>query len=459
MPSVDDLPPPPSVVEPIVVVTADPRVPQQAVPDGDTVRVHLTSPDPSPVVPPVGAAVSRRELCAAAATRRASSVSQDFVAPPVVDVVVSPHSKEVSDTCVMDAMMETSDDHGGSIGWPSVPTVGMDIVSGSIPSILNRVLMAEHDNIRQLNDLLVLAVHAVMLETGFVLVVEGRGRGHEAYTLSSGWSGGGDLNLAYTVPNIRDASNSIGHVVLRSQTLGNNVIIYGTINMDGVPQPVFRLVMKISKYLIGHSLPADGEYISVFSDPFALWKCVKDELSLPLLTVFCKRAGLPPPPSLLMLPMELKMKILECLPALDLARVGSVCSELRYLCANNELWKRLFIQEFGSSAAGPGSRNWKSEFEQRFVERKRALERRPHPRPSWYGIASRFTPRFPSRRGIIGGDYDIYPSIGQGPFGGGMFGAGGASGSGGFLRGLHERERTGQDVLGVPFPHEDEAFF
>jgi F-box protein 7 len=367
----------------------------------------------------------------------------------------------------MDADMETCAEHDSATprttttdAMAAAPTD--DVASGSIPSILNRVLMAEHRKIRQVNDLLILAVHAVMLETGFVLVVQGLG--HEAYSLGGRWTGGGDLDASYTVPNIREAANrSVGHVVLRSQTLGNNVIVYGTINniMGGVGalQPVLRLVMKASKYLVGRSLPQDGGYIAMFSDPFALWKCVKDELSLPLLTAFCKEAGLPPPPSLLRLPVDLKVKILEGLPALDLARAGSVCSELRYLCANNELWKRLFVQEFGSSAAGHGPQSWKSEFARRYVERRRALERRPHHRPSWYGITPRFTPRFPSRRGIIGGDYDLYPSIGHGPFGGGMFGSGGASGSGGFLRSLHDRERSGQDMLGLTFPHDDSSFY
>jgi hypothetical protein len=39
----------------------------------------------------------------------------------------------------------------------------------SIPDLLQRVLSVEYGNVKERQELLVLAVHAVMLETGFVL--------------------------------------------------------------------------------------------------------------------------------------------------------------------------------------------------------------------------------------------------------------------------------------------------
>ncbi|KAL1211921.1 F-box protein SKIP22 [Cardamine amara subsp. amara] len=40
------------------------------------------------------------------------------------------------------------------------------------------------------------------------------------------------------------------------------------------------------------------------------------------------------------IPTELKMKILESLPGVDIARVSCVCSEYRDLASDNSLWKQ-----------------------------------------------------------------------------------------------------------------------
>lgn len=46
------------------------------------------------------------------------------------------------------------------------------------------------------------------------------------------------------------------------------------------------------------------------------------------------------------LPTELKMKILESLPGVDIARASCVCTEIRDLDSDNDLWKRKFLEEF-----------------------------------------------------------------------------------------------------------------
>ena len=42
----------------------------------------------------------------------------------------------------------------------------------------------------------------------------------------------------------------------------------------------------------------------------------------------------------------LQMKILELLPAEDIAKVGCVCKESRDLVDDEELWKQLVLDEF-----------------------------------------------------------------------------------------------------------------
>lgn len=411
------------------------------------------------------AASMRRELCAAAATRRVSAVAQhsiegksvesgDFTsmvgkAESVLNVVDTSNDmvdEPTSSSKAVDSFSEMVDGPGTSldvvgtsndmqIDGENLPHdmhsdylgAGQERLSNSIPAILQRILNAEHGSVRRPSDFLLLAVHAVMLETGFVVTNDV----DEGHTLPGGWSNGGVANISYTLRDMPNGTNGVvGSVVLKSLTLGGNVIIYGTITGSGLPPR--KLSMLTTKHIIGNAISHDDP-ISSYSDVFELWKCAKDELSLPLLTAICEMAGLPAPSSLLVIPTELKMKILECLPAVDLVKAGCSCSEIRHLSANDELWKKLFHHDFGIPSAAqqlPSFRGWKSAYAVRFLDKKIVQERRPrverrpyiHGPGPYYGIGSRY--RFP----IVGGDYDIYPSFGSAPFRGGLGGTRGPFG-------------------------------
>ncbi|KAK9932486.1 hypothetical protein M0R45_019723 [Rubus argutus] len=56
--------------------------------------------------------------------------------------------------------------------------------------------------------------------------------------------------------------------------------------------------------------------------------------------------ALAPPPCFMDLPPELKTKIFQSLPGVDVAKVECVCKELRKLGNNNELWNHKVGQEF-----------------------------------------------------------------------------------------------------------------
>lgn len=403
---------------------------------GSVASHRATSGMPQSDLASKDAASTLRELCAAAATQRAFSLVQT-VGPTVAmdakntEVCASGNLPNMVDepsalSGVADDPIDMQVDEGNfPLDDPvAIADTNVARASDSIPSILQRILIAEHGHVRRASDLLVLAVHAVMLETGFI-VIDGM---EEGYTLPGGWSNGGIANICYTLQGIQESGNNVGNVVLKSLTLGNNVVVYGT--LTGVSLQPRKLSMLSSKHLIGNAV-AEDDLLSSFSDLFELWKCAKDELSLPLLAAMCEMAGLPPPSSFLVMPTELKMKILERLSALDLAKVGGSCSELRHLSANDELWKKLFLEEFGNQPGAeklPTFQGWKSAYAVRFLERKRTFERRVQSHRPIYGISTRFVPRFPRRTGIIGGDYDIYP-FGSGPFRGGFGGARGPLGS------------------------------
>ncbi|KAI7990443.1 F-box protein SKIP22 [Camellia lanceoleosa] len=73
------------------------------------------------------------------------------------------------------------------------------------------------------------------------------------------------------------------------------------------------------------------------NEVFEFLKIVKDKPTLPLLIDLCERAGLAPPPCFMCLPTDLKLKILESLRGVDVANMGSVCSEICYLSSNDDL--------------------------------------------------------------------------------------------------------------------------
>jgi F-box protein 7 len=162
----------------------------------------------------------------------------------------------------------------------------------------------------------------------------------------------------------------------------------------------------------------------MFHSVFELWKEVKDKLSLPLLVCLCERAGLPPPASLLIIPTELKVKVLELLPAIALARSGCVCSELKFLAGSDDLWKIRFKEEFGGAVLDrtSGLQGWKNAFAREWSHRRRQEQERReadrHMRVPVFGVRIRPRPYVPHFPGVIGGDYDIFPGMGGGVGGG-----------------------------------------
>ena len=227
----------------------------------------------------------------------------------------------------------------------------------------------------------VAAVHAVILESGFVCLnsVSSMAIGH-SHLLGELPS---KISLSYTLPEIlTDGSVATNSVELKFQSLGQFVIVYAS--LSDVGSVIHRLCLDISKFaptleLIRLMLvKCDMNNITNNGDDmvFVLWKMVKDRLALPLSIDLREKAGLDASPSFMSLPQALKRKILECLPGVDVAKVGSVCSELRLLCLDNELWKQKFEEEFGqlNSGGGSGTNCCKAMFALRWT-RKKWLER------------------------------------------------------------------------------------
>lgn len=433
---------------------------------------------------------SIRELCASAALKRVSSGEGSNSGP----------------SCVNDTQVDDDPQVGAESMEVDDEQLPLPEKSRSIPFFLERILLAERENAKSGHWLLVMAVHAVMLESGFVGfdLNTSAESGFDGFRLPEGWATKATVSLYYTLPElVNDEGKCVESVCLRFQMLGNFLVVYGSlVNVKG--SEVYRLSLEVEIFVSAlhfavNSLEAtcngeisvnslifegnkqnennennslnmresqQGEMVVRGSSKhgmdvkgsssshemsvkassehemlvFELWRIVKDKLSMPVLTSLSEKTGLPSPPSLILIPTELKLKILEFLPAVDIPKLGCVCTEFRFLSVNDELWKKKYADELGFSsevnrpAGPPDAQRWKDAFAKAWIMKKRLeVQRR-----KFRNRAFRQTPRmrlprympvpFPGTGfGNSGGDYDRFPTIGDG----GYFPVGGMPGSNG----------------------------
>ncbi|XP_074312753.1 putative F-box protein At1g23770 [Silene latifolia] len=302
----------------------------------------------------------------------------------------------------------------------------------SVPSFLKKVFVKEvGDGATNGGNhkLLVIAVHAVLLESGFVGYDPISGRKVDGFHLPDVWpSSAFGISLHYTLPEI-STSELVETVVLKFQTLGKYVNVYGSLPKKGFrihrvcldePKiiPALNYVRRMNDDTESEK-DRDGS-IKLYPNQeiFDFWKIVKDGLSYPLLIELCEEVGLVPPPCFMLLPTELKLNILESLPAVDVASVACVSSELRFVASNNDLWKLKYEEEFGDVASSSREVQWKSKFTNAWeIRKKRKRVCIPFP----WREPPHFRPLFPGRRDpnpfgvpfVIGGDYDRLPAFGM----------------------------------------------
>uniref|UniRef100_A0A5B7BBY3 F-box domain-containing protein n=1 Tax=Davidia involucrata TaxID=16924 RepID=A0A5B7BBY3_DAVIN len=332
----------------------------------------------------------------------------------------------------------------------SDPTIGMSAIENmdvdadgsvvgvgklfSVPCFLRKVFAKELvDGDGRDHKLLVIAAHAVLIESGFVafdsvskMVVDG-------FHLADEWpSSVFTMSLWYTLPEIISNGcseiNGIETVVLRFQSLGKFFNIFGSLPENG--SGVYRVSLNENRLVpflnvVWANCDSVDEMngkdwcsdVSAEREVFEFWKIVKDRIALPLLIDLCDRAGLPPPPSFMRLPTDLKLKILESLPGADLAKVGCVCSELLYLSSNDDLWKKKFVEKFGNAEGSEEGSHWKEKFAKSWESRKRRkmtrilFHRSPNADIPFF-MRARTDPNPLGVPGIIGGDHDRFPALG-----------------------------------------------
>ncbi|KAH0724331.1 F-box protein SKIP22-like [Solanum tuberosum] len=295
--------------------------------------------------------------------------------------------------------------------------------SFSVPGFLRKVFTEElnDDDGSRDHKLLVVAVHAVFVESGFVLLDPITFTEVSVSQFLKYWSSGSRKTLFYTLPEVIDHvkggnCNVIHCIELKYQSLGKFFIAHGSLSGGGSVS-TFRVTLNEDQLVpflnvvwanCGLNEVVDGDFGE--KEVFVFWRNVKDGLVLPLLIDLCEKSGLVLPPCFTRLPTDLKLKILESLPGVEIAKVSCLSSELRYLGSSDDLWKKKYAGQFGDGAISGEGGHWKEKFVKSWESRKRrkVINRRRvvdglrilggrHPFP---------VPWMPH---VIGGDYDLFP--------------------------------------------------
>ncbi|KAK1651819.1 hypothetical protein QYE76_069624 [Lolium multiflorum] len=259
---------------------------------------------------------------------------------------------------------------------------------------------------------LALALQAALIDAGFLAA---NPPGSRLGLLKNSVSGASStLTAKYTLPEfvaMLPEAEQGKIVVLNYSLMPNFVTIYACV--PGSQSQVLRLCLELPKlapllYLDSSNAVGAVEEKEVLQ----LWRVLKDELCLPLMISLCQLNGLSLPPCLMALPDELKDKVLELLPGVDLAKVQCTCKELKDLAADNDLWERKFVMELNT--LGDGSRwgrNWKKWFEVAWTRKAaNSTRQRKRPRPSFTDYGWDSSPPSPRTNlfPVIHDDFD-YP--------------------------------------------------
>ncbi|XP_013653306.2 F-box protein SKIP22-like isoform X1 [Brassica napus] len=227
------------------------------------------------------------------------------------------------------------------------------------PFFLKKVLLEKSGDTSELTTV-AMSVHAVMLESGFVLF--NPDCSDNKFSFSKELL---TVSLKYTLPELMTSDKGVESVTVRFQSLSDKVVVYGS--LGGKLQRLYldkrRFVPVIDLVMDTLKSDKDGSS-SIYKEMFMFWRMVKDGLVIPLLIGLCDKSGLELPPCLMRLPTELKLKILESLPGASVAKMACVCTEIRYLATDNDLWKQKCLEEAKHLVVdGEGdSVNWKAKF-------------------------------------------------------------------------------------------------
>lgn len=269
-------------------------------------------------------------------------------------------------------------------------------------------------------DFLALAIHELMQEAGFH--IQRPATPSDRDKLPDNWKNGDMYRFNYIYCDYSDVKCSVTALLA-----GNSLLVTGTLNLDE-SEDAYHVKLKTTEYIDKNELNAASKE-KVYQNLSRLSHKLKDNVTLMMINEIKTKLGLVEEVlGLLSLPQELKLRLICDLDVSSVCCLARVNKELKVLCEDDEVWKRLLLREFrGSNVQGV---THKEAYKHMYLARKREQEARRRElenartplRPDFdMGPDLIYTPGIggPHIPGIIGGYQDLHPGgLPRHPFGG-----------------------------------------
>ncbi|RXN00445.1 F-box only protein 7 [Acipenser ruthenus] len=207
----------------------------------------------------------------------------------------------------METVPGRSDRDEGAGGFTPEPMLCSEAVDGKVPHSLETLYHLAQSS--SPCDALVVAVHLLMQETGYLP----KGSGAGAVGMPAGWRAGGLYRLQYTHPLCEG-----GAAVLLAVPMGNVLVINATLKINSEVRSVSKVQLSPPSYVSDSSQALD------LPDVFGL-------------------AVLPP---------ELKLRVLRLLDVHSVVSLSAVSQDLNTATSDPSLWRFLYLRDFRGIIGG-----------------------------------------------------------------------------------------------------------
>uniref|UniRef100_A0A674B8A2 F-box protein 7 n=1 Tax=Salmo trutta TaxID=8032 RepID=A0A674B8A2_SALTR len=185
-------------------------------------------------------------------------------------------------------------------------------------------------------DALMVAVHLLMVETGF-LCQGSEGRPGE---MPAGWRAPGGLyRLQYAHPLCEDSL-----AMVLAVSMGPILVINATLKVNQQVDTVRKLSLKPSTYVTDQW--TGDSAAAVYTELRKLSRVFKDQLVYPLIASAREAMALPAVFGLPVLPPELLLRVLRLLDVSSLLALSSVNRHLHQTTTDPALWRHLYRRDF-----------------------------------------------------------------------------------------------------------------
>uniref|UniRef100_A0A8C5UET8 F-box protein 7 n=1 Tax=Malurus cyaneus samueli TaxID=2593467 RepID=A0A8C5UET8_9PASS len=220
----------------------------------------------------------------------------------------------------------------GAGSYPSEPMLCSEAADGEIPHSLEMLYLSAECT--SATDALIVLVHLLMMETGYVP----QGIEAKAVSMPEKWRGNGVYKLQYTHPLCEEGSAGLTCV-----PLGDLIAINATLKINEEIKSVKRIQLLPSSFICFQ----DPEKVAgVYKDLQKLSRLFKDQLVYSLLAAARQALNLPDVFGLVVLPLELKLRILRLLDVRSLLSLSAVCRDLYTASSDQLLWRFMYLRDF-----------------------------------------------------------------------------------------------------------------